>query len=78
MDRQRVRLQLQLVNAVARAEGRRGNPERMAGVASRSAPILDDLAKEIRPEADPELGGLLADARASVAKLHAHSSLQGA
>jgi formylmethanofuran dehydrogenase subunit B len=52
---------------MATLEAERGRGSRTtAFVADRSTSILDSIAVEIRPEEDPELASLLADARAAV------------
>jgi len=65
VDRRRVKTQLQLVIAIVRAE--RGRDTRAkATIAERSTSIIDQVAIEIRPQEDPELAELLADARGAV------------
>jgi hypothetical protein len=65
VDRRRIKLQLRLVMATVHAEHSRG-ARAAAFIAERSTSILDTVAIEIRPEEDPELAALLADARAAV------------
>jgi hypothetical protein len=68
VDRRRIKLQLRLVTAIVRAEGGRNSRVRTY-VAERSTLILDRVAIDIRPEKDPELAELLAEARAAVEEL---------
>ena len=71
MDRRRVKLQLDLINVVVRAEARRSDRKERPGVAERSTLLLDALAIEIQSEGDPGLADLLATVRAAVEDLSA-------
>jgi hypothetical protein len=68
VDRRRLKTQLRLVIAIVRTEGRRERKAR-ASIAERSTSIIDEVAIQIRPEEDPELAKLLADARVAVSGL---------
>jgi hypothetical protein len=78
VDRARVKLQLHLIIAVARAEARRRNPMHLEDLAERSSSLLDAVAIEIQSEADPELAALLARARAAVDGLTAEGEAREA
>jgi hypothetical protein len=56
---------LRLVIAIVRAERGRDNSAK-AAIAERSTSIIDQVAIEIRPQEDPELAELVADARGAV------------
>ena len=66
VDRRRVKLQLDLIIAVVRAEQRRRGRNELAELAGRSSSLLDAVAVEIESRDDPELAELLATARAAV------------
>ena len=66
VDRRRVKLQLDLIIAVVRAEQRRRGRNELAELAGRSSSLLDAVAVEIKSRDDPELAELLATARAAV------------
>ena len=71
MDRRRVKLQLDLVNAIVRYEARRRDRNELMEIAERSTSLLDVVAGEIESENDPELAALLATVRAAVDGLSA-------
>lgn len=71
VDRRRVKLQLDLVHAVVRAEARRLDRKELSEVAARSTWILDAVAVEVQSKDDPELAALLATVRAAVDGLSA-------
>jgi hypothetical protein len=66
VDRRRVKIQLDLIIAVVRAEQRRRTCDELAELAWRSTSLIDAAAIEIDSEGDPELAELLATARAAV------------
>jgi hypothetical protein len=66
VDRRRVKIQLDLIIAVVRAEQRRRARDELAELAGRSTSLIDAAAIEIDSEGDPELAELLATARAAV------------
>ena len=71
VDRRRVKLQLDLINAVVRFEAQRRDRKELAEVSERSTSLLDAVAVEIESEDDPELAALLATVRAAVDGLSA-------